>query len=141
MKKLILRFTIGAVLLAILFTRYESLNHTYQTSLVTYPMEDRNFTFTKEPPEIRCRFGVQRPKGEMIRWHRLRLSFPFQAIIIDYQPYHGILQARGELDAIAVNLGCVAFSGFILSCVLLLRHLHRKQKSAERCAAGNGNHS
>lgn len=137
MNKLILKWTIGAVLLVMLFPRYESLNYTYQTSLVTYPFEDRSFTFTKGPPEIRCRFGGQRPIGEIIQWHRLRLCFPFQAIIIDYQSDHQILQARGELDAVAANLGCVAFIGFILCCVLLVRHLHRKHKSAEQVAAGN----
>lgn len=137
MKRLILILIIGPLILAAIFTRHELLNHTYQTSLVTYPDGDRNFTFTKERPEIRCRFGGQRPIGEIIQWHRLRLCFPFEAFIIDYQPDHGILQARGELDTVAVNLGCMAFIGFILCFVLLLRYLQRKQKLVQQSTAGN----
>jgi hypothetical protein len=138
MKKLLLGSIVGGALLAILFPHHESLNHTYQTSLWTYPANDQAFTFAKRPPEFCGRWGEQRPIGELIRWNRLTLGFPFRAITIDYQSDHRILQVRGELVFIAVNLGCGASVGFVLFCLLQPRLLRRKQRQAEHVVGGNG---
>jgi hypothetical protein len=140
MKKLLFAMTAGGALLACIFPRHETLSHTYQTSLWTYPFNNKALTFAKKPPEICCRFGGRLPQFDLIEWDRFRLGYPFGAITIDCQSDNGILQVRGELAFLAVNLGCGAAVGFTIFCALLPYLLRRNQKQQNKPAhptAGN----
>ena len=134
MKKLLSGMVGVAALLATTLPSHESLNHTYQSSLWTYSSHDQRLTFTKRPLEICFRYGEQRPSFELIQWERIRLGFPFRAITIDYQSNNRILQVRGELILVAINLGCGISIGFFLFCGImpwLYRRHQNKQNKAE----------
>ena len=118
MKKIIVLLMALTALLFVNIPSHEALDHTYQTSLWTYPESGRSIETLRRPPQLAVRIGGTTARGSLMRWHRVRLGFPFKAVTLDIQKGKSIVQSRFELVYFVANLFGGLSVGFVISCLL-----------------------